>query len=258
MILAAKLKLILVQRDITAAFIHGRLTETIFVHQPRGFHRGQGNEVLKLKHTLYGLKQLPWDFFEYFTARLIKQGLTASKLDPCLFMSDSLTVIIYVDDILIYGRTNNEISNFIEHMKSEDVALHREGTAKGYLGVDIQREDNTVTLRQDGLTKRIINALGLDSKLSTSVDTPAEKAALGRDMDGPVASGSINYASMVRMLLYLGHSRPDIAFATHQCASFTHSPKQSHKNALVCIGRYLKGTMNKCLILNPSDSLNID
>jgi hypothetical protein len=53
-----------------------------------------------------------------------------------------------------------------KRMKSEDVALHREGTAKGYLGVDIQRDDNTVTLRQDSVTKRITNALGLDSKLT--------------------------------------------------------------------------------------------
>jgi hypothetical protein len=59
MILAIKLKLILVQCDITAAFVHGRVppTETIYVHQPRGFHRGKGDKVLRLKCTLYGLKQ---------------------------------------------------------------------------------------------------------------------------------------------------------------------------------------------------------
>ena len=34
------------------------------------------------------------------------------------------------------------------------------------------------------------------------------------------------------MLLYLGHSRPDISFVIHQCARFTHLPKQSHKDAL--------------------------
>ena len=258
MILAAKLGLISVQCDITAAFIHGRVTETIYVHQPRGFHRGHGDEVLKLKRTLYGLKQSPRYFFEYFTERLLRQGLTASKFDPCLFMSRTLIVIIYVDDILIYGKTDEEINDFIERMKKEDVALHREGTAEGYLGVDIQREGNTVTLRQEGLTKRIISALGLDSKLSTSIETPAEKAALGRDLDGPVASGSINYPSVVGMLLYLGHSRPDISFATHQCARYTHSPKQSHENALIRIGRYLKGTLDKGLILTPSDSLKID
>jgi hypothetical protein len=179
MILAAKLGLISVQCDITAAFIHGRVQETIYVHQPRGFHQGQGDEVLKLKRTLYGLKQSPRYFFKYFTERLLKQGLTASKFDPCLFMSKTLIVIIYVDYSLIYGKNDEEINDFIERMKQEDVALHREGTAEGYLGVDIQREGNSVTLRQEGLTKRIISALGLDSKLSTSVATPAEKSSIG-------------------------------------------------------------------------------
>jgi hypothetical protein len=69
-----------------------------------------------------------------------------------------------------------------------------------------------------GFTKQIIAALGLDSKYTTPVNTPADAAALGRDVDGKEASGSINYASVVGMLLYLGHSWPDISFATHQCA----------------------------------------
>ena len=47
MILAIKLNLISVQCDITTAFVHGRVppSETIYVHQPRGFHRGNGDEV---------------------------------------------------------------------------------------------------------------------------------------------------------------------------------------------------------------------
>ena len=262
MVLAAKLGFKSVQCNITAAFIHGRVTEPIYVHQPRGFHRGHGDEVLKLKRTLYGLKQAPRYFFKYFTEWLVRQGLQASNLDPCLFMSKSLIVIIYVDDILIYGKTEDEINDFIKRMKKEDVALHREGTAEGYLGVDIQHQDEgdtrTITFKQEGLTKRIISALGLDSKTSKPVETPAEKAALGRDVGGQDASGSINYASVVGMLLYLGHSRPDISFAVHQCARYTHSPKQSHEDALVRIGRYLKGTLDKGLILKPSKDFQID
>ena len=173
-------------------------------------------------------------------------------------MNESLIVIIYVDDILIYGRTEAEIDSLIERLKNDDIALHKEGTAEGYLGVDIQRDGQNITLKQEGLTKRIIEALGLDSKYSTPVDTPAESAALGRDVNGKDASGSINYASVVGMLLYLGHSRPDISFATHQCARYTHSPKQSHKDALKRIGRYLKGPLKQGLILNPSKTLKID
>jgi hypothetical protein len=64
----------------------------------------------------------------------------------------------------------------------------------------------------------VVTALGLDLKYTTPVNIPADAAALGRYFDGKEASGSINHASIVGMLLYLGHSWPDISFATHQCA----------------------------------------
>jgi hypothetical protein len=173
-------------------------------------------------------------------------------------MSSTLIVIIYVIDILIYGKCNNEIKNFIAWMKSEDIALHQEGTPEGYLEVDIQQEGGKITLVQEGLTKRIIDALGLNSKYFTSVKTPAESSALGKDVDGKDASGSINYPSVVGMLLYLEHSHLDISFVTHQCARYPHFPKQPHKDALQWIGWYLKGILGKGLIFNPSGSLKID
>jgi hypothetical protein len=82
---------------------------------------------------LNGLKQLPRYFFKYFTDCLIRQGLTPSNFNPCLFLSSSLIVIIYVNDILIYGKNKIKINNFIKQKKTEDVGLHKEGTAKGYL-----------------------------------------------------------------------------------------------------------------------------
>ncbi len=143
---------------------HGRVPpdKEIYVHQPRGFKRGNGTEVFRLRRTLYGLCQSPQYFYKYFTERLVKQGLTPSNFDPCLFLSSSLIVIIYVDDILIYGCNENEIDDYIARMKTEDVALHKEGTSEGFLGVDIQRNGNQITFTQLELTKCIIEALGLN------------------------------------------------------------------------------------------------
>jgi hypothetical protein len=90
--------------------------------------------------------------------------------------------------------------------------------------------------------------------MSTPVDTPAVKTALGPDLEGQESSRSINYAIVVGMLFYLSHNHPDISFATHQCAWYTHSPKQSRKDALVHIGCYLKGTLDRGIIINPSSS----
>ena len=105
MVFTAKLGLQSVQCDITAAFIHGCVPpeEEIYVHQPRGVKQEEGDKVLCLQRTLYGLCQLPQYFYKYFTERLAKQGLTPSNFDPCLFLSSILIGIVYVDDVLIDG-----------------------------------------------------------------------------------------------------------------------------------------------------------
>ena len=62
------------------------------------------------------------------------------------------------------------------------------------------------------------------------------------------------------MMLYLsGHTRPDIAYAVNCAARYMFCPKHIHEEALKRIGRYLKATRNRGLILNPSaDKLKID
>jgi hypothetical protein len=126
------------------------------------------------------LKQSPQYVFEYINERLINTGLTPSNFDPCLFMSTSLIVIVYLDDILIYGQRDEDITKLIKQLQKEVVALHCEGTAEGYLSIDIQWNGSQLTLLQQGLTKSIVKALGLDSKFSTPTDTPADTAALER------------------------------------------------------------------------------
>ena len=121
----------------------------------------------------------------------------------------------------------------------------------------MEQDGTKTTFSQPGVTTRIVEALGLSSKFSTSCSTPADKVALALDMDGAPATGIFNYKSVVGMLHYLNHTRPDCAFAVHQCARYIFEPKKSHEVAIKRIGRYLKGTMDKGLILDPSDDLTI-
>ena len=48
---------------------------------------------------------------------------------------------------------------------------------------------------------------------------------------------------MIRSLLYLTASRPDIMFATYLCARFQSSPRESHLNAIIRIFKYLSGSL---------------
>ena len=54
------------------------------------------------------------------------------------------------------------------------------------------------------------------------------------------------------------NSRPDIAFAVHQCARFTHCTRQSHEKAVKRIIRYLQGTKDTGLVIKPTEQLQLD
>ena len=63
--------------------------------------------------------------------------------------------------------------------------------------------------------------------------TPANIRPLGTDSSGPKHTESWDYASAVGMLMYLaGNAYPEIQFAVHQCARFTHAPRHSHSVAV--------------------------
>ena len=90
--------------------------------------------------------------------------------------------------------------------------------------------------------------------------TPAASSApLGTDGSGKMMAESWNYASVIGMLMYLAsNSRPDIQFAVHQCARFTHAPKQSHANAVKRVVRYLLGTRSEGMTFKIDQDLALD
>ena len=58
------------QGNITAAFVRANLKEgeEVCVSVPRGFTKKW--KVLKLKKTLYGLRQFPWAFWKYLVEKM--------------------------------------------------------------------------------------------------------------------------------------------------------------------------------------------
>jgi len=248
------------QGDVAAAFVHGKLEdhEKVHIEMPLGFR--QKGKVLKLKKTLYGLRQSPRAFWKYLTEAMVAAGMQVSKLDPCLFVSDKVTAVAFVDDILFWSTDEAYINQLGARLRKEGLLLEEEGDAAGYLGVEMTKtEEGLIEMKQTGLIDRILEALGLDTKYATNKWTPAEGKPLTKDEDGEPPQGSFSYSSVVGMLLYLaGHTRPDIAYAVNCCARYMFNPRLSHEQALKRIGRYLKATRDKGLILNPSGKLKVD
>ena len=253
------------QVDYTNAFAQAKLNETVFIEAPKGFGWGDGKDkVLQLINSLYGLKQAPKTFYDKLSEGLIQRGFVKSDHDHCLFMKKNMICVIYVDDTIIAGPNVAEIESLIKDLgisKYEErhtFELRDEGEVGDFLGIRIEkRSSNSFYLSQPGLTEKVISEAKLES--ANSAVTPVSTTPIGSDKDGAPFQEEWDYATVIGMLMYLAqNSRPDISYAVHSCARFTHCPKQSHATAVKRIIRYLIGTKDKGLILSPSQTLEVD
>ena len=67
-----------------------------------------------------------------------------------------------------------------------------------------------------------------------------------------------SYQQLVGKLIYLSHTRPNIAFAVSLVRQFMHSPYKKHLEAVYRILRYLKGTPGKGLLFQKTTLQNIE
>jgi hypothetical protein len=249
--------------DFTLAFPQADLDIDVFMELPIGFEvpGGKSKEyVLKLNKNLYGLKQAAFNWFEHLKNGLQRRGFQQSEVDPCLFHNGSTIILVYVDDCIIFDKSQSVITKFIDSMRtgSENYVLTDEGDIKHYLGVELIKSDNGFELHQPFLIDRILSVLNITEE-HNSKPTPAIKPLLHRDLDGVDRKYTWNYRQAVGMLGYLqGSSRPDISMAVHQCARFNNNPKAIHERAIRHIGKYLLGTKNHGILYQPDPTKGIE
>ncbi|GJR64968.1 hypothetical protein Tco_0011033 [Tanacetum coccineum] len=89
--------------------------------------------------------------------------------------------------------------------------------------------------------KEILKKHGMTS--CDSIGNPMVTKPLDADLSGTPVNQT-KYHSMVRALMYLIESRPDIIHVTCYCASYQARPTEKHLKEVKWIFRYLKNTIN--------------
>ena len=246
------------QLDFVLAFPQAPVECDLYMEVPMGYkmkgNRNPKDHALKLLKNLYGQKQAGRVWYEYLSDKLLANGFTQSNFDPCVFYHKDCVLLIYVDDTIVCGRTDQAIADVVTIMKSL-FDVDDQGDLADYLGVKIEHhKDGRISLTQPHLIDQILNDLHFQSNTKPA-DTPAfTTRILQPDDDGTPFDNHFHYRSVIGKLNFLEKStRPDIAYAVHQCARFSANPKQSHAIAVKRIGRYLLATRDKGITMQPRD-----
>ncbi|CAL8152273.1 unnamed protein product [Prunus armeniaca] len=171
--LAANLDWPLHQFDVKSAFLHGELTEEVYMDIPPGYNTTQTGTVCRLRKALYGLKQSPRAWFGRFTMAMKNNGFKQCNSDHTLFLKHRkgkvTALIICVDDMIITGNDKQEISQLQDYLATE-FEMKDLGGLKYFLGIEVARSQQGIFLSQRKYVLHLLTDTGmLDCK---PADTP--------------------------------------------------------------------------------------
>uniref|UniRef100_A0A2N9HA75 Reverse transcriptase Ty1/copia-type domain-containing protein n=1 Tax=Fagus sylvatica TaxID=28930 RepID=A0A2N9HA75_FAGSY len=216
--LAAQNQWSLRQLDVSNAFLHGLLKETVFMAQPLGFvNSSLPSHVCHLHKSLYGLKQAPRAWFERFTSHLLTLGFTASVADASLFIlshkSVTVYLLLYVDDIIITGNSSSAVSDIISQL-STAFELKDLGPLRYFLGLQIDYKKGGFFVHQRKYLTDLLHKFTMTNCKAAS--TPIATTPLLTSTSTELLSDPTPYRSLVGALQYATFTRPDITFAVNR------------------------------------------
>jgi hypothetical protein len=132
------------------AFLHGDLSEEIYMEQPQGFMQ-DSSLVCRLKKSLYGLKQAPRAWYAKMDSYLLSQNFVCCKSDPNVYMlrmTDSLLLLVlYVDDLLIISCSTSVIA-VVKRILHDRFLMMDMGLLHFFLGLEISQDASGIKLSQ--------------------------------------------------------------------------------------------------------------
>nr|GFB84227.1 uncharacterized mitochondrial protein AtMg00810-like [Tanacetum cinerariifolium] len=229
--------------DVKGAFLYGTIDEEVYVMQPPGFQDPKFlAKVYKVEKAMYGLHQAPRAWYGTLSKYLLMNGFQSGTIDQTLFIKRQREdfILVQVDmDGIIFGSSNPQLCREFEALMHEKFQMSAMGELNFFFGLQVLQKEDGIFLSQDKYVGDIFKKFGYSDVRSSNTpmdkENPWGKDETGKDVDLHL------YRSIIRSLMYLTTSRPDIMFAICACARHQVTPKECPLHAVKRIFRYLKG-----------------
>ena len=221
------------QLDLTNAYLHAPIKDTVHIIIPAGFP-GQG-EVARLDKAAYGTKQGARRFYDHAASTLKEIGMKQCAYEPCLFRyvlrpGEECFLLQYVDDSLIAG-TKKAIESLKEKLRTKFKCKFQ--IPKDFLGMDIEHVKlGEIKLSMRTFTTKMISALGINKQeLAYPILTPGRTdKKIVRDQE---PEPNEKYRSHVGALNWLTMClRYDLTYTTKELSRVLQQPTKTANEIL--------------------------
>ncbi|KAJ0970451.1 hypothetical protein J5N97_023328 [Dioscorea zingiberensis] len=164
-------------------------------------------------------------------------------------------LIVYADDIIVTGDFEDEIERLKCSLASEFV-IRDLGQMKYFLGMEVARSKCGIVISQRKYVLDLLAETGMSGCKPS--DTPMDPNQKLKEEENGEQVDKGRYQRLVGRLIYLSHTRPDIAFVVSVVSQYMHSPQEAHLYAVYRILRYLKGTPGLGLCFKKNEQRGIE
>jgi hypothetical protein len=238
------------QLDVSNAFLHGVLTEEVYMEQPQGFlDSTHPNYVCRLHKSIYGLKQAPRAWFTRLSTALLELGFIGSQVDLSLFMchfgSIHIFLLIYVDDIIVTSNHASLIDVLVAKLTS-DFAMKDLGSLHYFLGIQAVWTVDGLHLRQSKYNTDLLRRVQMDE--AKPYGAPCVAGSKMSRFDGEPLVDPTLFRHVFGALQFATLTRPDLAYAMNQLCQHMHRPTTVHWTVAKRVLHYLKGYIDHGLL----------
>lgn len=240
------------QVDIVAAFLNGELQEQIFLEPPEGSPI-PADRVLRLRKSLYGLKQSPRCFNKALDDWLRAQGFAPTRADPCIYrrLRNGTIVLlsVHVDDQLIASNSRKDLDEFKKQLNAR-FECKDGGPVSYFLGFNVYRDRKARKLfvSQEHYVESVLDRFGMSDSSPAKQPLPSNFVSRPATDDEFAEAQSEEYPAMVGSIMYAATiTRPDIAYAAGLLARTASKWNKTHVHAARHLLRYLRATSDLCL-----------
>ena len=164
---------------------------------------------------------------------MIANGYKQSQGDHTLFIKHSISgrvvvLIVYVDDIIV-TRNDEKEKNTLKQCLAKEFEIKDLGKLKHFFGIEVARSKQGIFISQHKYDIDLLREIGMmtSKPIATTIEQNHRLSeALGeKKVDRKI------YQRLVGRLIYLAHTRPNIAYSVSVISQFMHDPREIHIQA---------------------------